>query len=218
MEIIEDVLREYRGDDDLCRLKPEYGGPHKFTDYQKVLAELSEIKRQPNLIQHARLKPTHTWDYFDDLSDVFGQGIVAILAYMNLVPILPITRTWMAFQHQAAGYACRQIVVIGTVLEPKPKIKKAFTEIAKKNCYALGGWFEGPDSDPKTTARYIDDIENLGLSCSDGARHELCESIYPVDATRRALKTCFEDIEDLIYLTEDERAKPLVLFLSSNSD
>ncbi|MEM9267526.1 MAG: hypothetical protein AAGA78_01125, partial [Pseudomonadota bacterium] len=145
-------------------------------------------------------------------------GIVALLAYTNLVPVLPITRNWIAFQHQAAGYACRQTTFIGTVIEPKPEIKLAFLEVARSNFYACGGWFDGPETAPELTESYMATIRALGLACGEQARAELCESIYPLDATESSLRICFEDVGDLTYLTEDERAKPLILFLSANSD
>ncbi|WP_162894075.1 hypothetical protein [Phaeobacter sp. LSS9] len=218
MLVEENMLKEYRGDDGLCRLKPDYGGPYRYADYPKLLATLTEAAKRPNLMRDGRLKTVFTWNYFDELSDSVDHGVVAMLAFTDVVPVLPITRNWMAFQHQGAGYACRQVTVISTVIEPKPAIKSALTEIARSNYYALGGRFEGPETDPETTERYIADIENLGLTCGDQELSELCESVYPVDANPSSMNICFEDIGDLIYLTEDERAKPLVLFLSSNSD
>ncbi|MEO1139449.1 MAG: hypothetical protein AAFW87_08330 [Pseudomonadota bacterium] len=218
MLVEESILKEYRDTDGLCRLKPENLRRYRHTDYPKLLEALAESASRPNLMRDGRLKTVFTWTYFDELSDNADQGVVAMLAFTDVVPLLPVTRDWMAFQHQGGGHACQQITVIATVIDPKPAIKLALTEIARSNYHALDGWFEGPETDPATTQRYIADIENLGLTCSDQARGELCESVYPVDATPRSMKVCFEDIEDLIYLTEDERAKPLILFLSSNSD
>ena len=218
MLIEEKMLAAFRGDDGLCRLKPKHGGPYKCADYPKLLAEMTEAAKRPNLMRDAALKTVFTWDYFEELSDRVDHGVVAMLAFTNLVPVLPITRNWMALQHQAAGYLCRQVSFIGTAVEPKSSIKAAFTKIAKKNFYACGGCFEGPSTDPSTTERYLADIARLDLSCGDYARTELCESVYPVDATPNSMDICFEDVGDLTYLTEAEHAKPLILFLSANSD
>ncbi|UWR61875.1 hypothetical protein [Phaeobacter inhibens] len=218
MLIEEKMLAAFRGEDGLCRLKPERGSPYKYADYPKLLAELHESARRPNLMRDGTLKTVFTWDYFEELSDRVDHGIVAMLAFTNLVPVLPITRTWMAFQHQAAGHACRQTTFIGTVIEPKPAIKSAFLEVARSNYYACRGWFEDADTNPKLTESYMATIHALGLSCGEQARAELCESIYPVDVTETSMGICFEEVGDLIYLTEDEYAKPLILFLSANSD
>ena len=218
MLIEEKMLAAFRGKDGLCRLKPKRGGPYKYSDYPKLLAELHEAAKQPNLMRDGALKTIFTWDYFEELSDREDHGVVAMLAFTNLVPVLPITRDWMAFQHQAAGYACRQSTFIGTVLEPRPAIKSAFLEIARANFCACGGWFEEAETDPELTESYIATIHALGLVCGEQARAELCESIYPVDATASSLGVCSEDVGDLIHLTENEQAKPLILFLSANSD
>ena len=218
MLVEEKMLLEFRGEDGLCRLKPDYGGPYRYADYPKLLAVLSKSAKRPNLMRDGSLKTVFTWDYFDELSDRADHGVVAMLAFTNLVPVLPVTRDWMAFQHQGAGYACRQVTFIGTVIEPKPAIKSAFIEIARSNYYACGGWFEGSKTDPATTDKYMADVQKLGLSCSDPARSELCESVYPIDATPSSMRTCCDEIGDLLYLTEDEQAKPMILFLSSNSD
>ena len=218
MLIEENLLKAFRGDDGLCRIKREYGGPYRYADYPKLLETLIKSAKGPDLMRDGRLKILSTSTYFDELSDHADHDVVAMLAFTDVVPVLPITRSWIAFGHQSAGYLCRTVTVIGTVIEPKPAIKSAFRQIARSNYYALGGRFEGPETDPAITERYMADIESLGLSCSDQARPELCESIYPVDATRASMKICFEDIGDLIYLTEDERAKPVILFLSANSD
>ena len=218
MLIEEKMLAAFRREDGLCRLKPERGGPYKYADYPKLLAELHESAKRPNLMRDGALKTIFTWDYFEELSDRVDHGIVAMLAFTNLVPVLPITRSWMAFQHQAAGHACRQTTFIGTVVEPKPAIRSAFLEVARSNFYACGGWFEDADTDPKLTENYMATIHALGLSCGEQARAELCESIYPVDATESSMVICFEDVGDLIYLTEDDHAKPLIFFLSANSD
>lgn len=218
MLIDESMLAEFRGEDGLCRLKPEYGGPRKYADYPKLLAELIETAKRPNLMRDGSLKTVFTWDYFEELSALADHGVVAMLAFTNLVPVLPITRNWMAFQHQGAGYACRQITFIGTVLEPKPAIKSAFFEIARANYCACGGWFEGPETDATITEKYITTVQELGMACGVGARSELCESVYPVEANPVSMGICFDDVGDLTYLTEEEHAKPLILFLSSNSD
>ena len=217
MLIEEKMLAAFRREDGLCRLKPERG-PYRYADYPKLLAELQELTKRPNLMRDGALKTVFTWDYFEELSDRVDHGIVAMLAFTNLVPVLPITRSWMAFQHQAAGHACRQTTFIGAVIEPKPEIKSAFLEVARANFHACGGWFEDADTDPTLTENYMATIHALGLSCGEQARAELCESIYPVDATASSLSICFEDVGDLTYLAEDEQAKPLILFLSANSD
>ena len=218
MLIEEKMLAPFRRQDGLRRLKTKCGGPYKYADYPKLLEELAESAKRPNLIRDGALKTVFTWDYFDELSDRVDHGIIAMLAFTNLVPVLPVTRNWMAFQHQAGGYACRKTTFIGTVLEPRPAIKSAFLEIARANFYACGGCFEGAETDPKLTESYMAIIQALGLSCGERARAELCESIYPVDATGSALGICFEGVGDLTYLTEDQHAKPLILFLSANSD
>ncbi|MBW4710048.1 hypothetical protein KX928_19865 [Roseobacter sp. YSTF-M11] len=218
MLIEEKMLTAFRGEDGLCRLKPERGGRYKYTDYPELLAELHESAKRPNLMRDGALKTVFTWNYFEELSDRVDHGIVAMLAFTNLVPVLPITRNWMAFQHQAAGHACRQTTFIGTVLEPKPEIKLAFIEIARANFYARGGWFEDAQTDQRLTDSYGATIHALGLSFGEQARAELCESIYPVDANTSSMSICFHDVGDLTYLTEDEHAKPLILFLSANSD
>lgn len=218
MLIEENMLTAFRGKDGLCRLKPERGSPYRYADYPKLLAELHETAKQPNLMRDGALKTIFTWDYFEELSDRVDHGVVAMFAFTNLVPVLPITRNWMAFQHQAAGYACRQTTFIGTVLESRHAIKSAFLEIARANFGACGGWFEDAETDPSLTKSYMATIHALGLTCGEQARAELCESIYPVDATTSSLGICFEDVGDLTYLAEDEHAKPVILFLSANSD
>ena len=212
------MLAEYRDEDGLCRLKAEYDGPYRYADYPKLVAAFAEGAKRPNLMRDGRLKTVSTLDYFDEFSDGADHGVVAMLAFTNLVPMLPITRIWTAFRHQGAGYLCRQVIVIGTAIEPRPAIKSAFIDIVRRNFSVCGGWFEGPEADQATTERYMADIKRLGLTCSDLARNELCESVYPVDATPSSMGVCFEDVGDLDYLTEDERAKPVILFLSSNSD
>lgn len=187
-------------------------------DFQKLVADLVETAKQPNLMSGGALKTVYTWDYFDALSDRVDHGVVAMLAFTDLVPVLPVTRNWMAFQHQAAGHACRQKIFIGTIIEPKPTIKSAFVKIAKSNYYACRGWFEDAEVDPELTASYMATVNALGLACGEQARAELCESVYPVDATSSSMGICFEDVGDLTYLTVDKRAEPLILFLSANSD
>ncbi|MEM7076844.1 MAG: hypothetical protein AAF484_17290 [Pseudomonadota bacterium] len=218
MLVEESMLASFREEDGLCRLKLDRGGPYKYEDYPKLLAELTESAKRPTLMRDGALKTVYTWDYFEELSDHVEHSIVAMLAFTNLVPVLPVTRNWMAFQHQGAGHACRQTTFIGTVIEPKPAIKSAFLEIARNNFYACGGWFEGSETDPKLTKNYLATIQALDLSCGNQALAEFCESIYPIDATPTSMNICFEDIGELTYLTEDERAKPLILFLSANSD
>lgn len=218
MLIEESMLTAFRGEDGLCRLKAERGGRCKYADYTELWAELTESAKRPNLMRDGALKTVFTWDYFEELSDRMDHGVVAMLAFTNLVPVLPITRHWIAFQHQAAGYACRQTTLIGTVIEPKPAIKSAFLEVARSNFSACGGQFEDAETDPKLTESYIATIHALGLSFGEQSRAELCESIYPVDATPSSMGICFEDVGDLTYLTKDEHAKPLILFLSANSD
>ncbi len=218
MLIEEKMLTAFRGKDGLCRLKPERGGPYKYADYPKLLAELHEAAKRPNLMRDGALKTIFTWDYFEELSDRVDHGIVAMLAFTNLVPILPITRNWMAFHHEGAGHACRSTTFIGTVIEPKSAIKSAFLEIARANFGACGGWFEDAETDPELTENYMASIRALGLTCGEQARAEFCESIYPVDATESSMGICFEDVEDLTHLAENEQAKPLILFLSANSD
>ena len=218
MLIEEKMLSPFRGEDGLCRLKPERGGPYIYADYPKLLAELHEAAKQPNLMRDGALKTIFTWDYFAELFNRVDHGVVAMLAFTDLVPVLPITRNWMAFQHQAAGYACRQTTFIGTVLEPRPAIKSAFLEIARANFRACAGWFEDAETDTELTENYIDTIYALGLVCGEQARAELCESIYPEDTSVSSLCICFEDVGDVTYLAEDEQAKPLILFLSANSD
>ena len=218
MLINEDILAPFRGKDGLCRLNPEYGGQLEYTEYPKLLAEFRVATKLPNLVRDGVLKTTFTWDRFEELSHRMDHGIVAVLAFMNLVPVLPNSRRWTAFQHQAAGYACRQTTFIGTVLEPRSTIKSAFYEIAGANFGACGGSFVDAETDPELTKSYMATIHALGLACGELARAELCESVYPVDATPRSMDICFEDIGELKYLTEDNRAKPLILFLSRNSD
>jgi len=218
MLIDETLLAPFRGEDGLCRLQPDRVGPYRYADYPKLLAKGAEMDRQPNLMRDGAIKIVSTWDCFKDLSDRVDHGVVAMFAYTRLVPVLPVTRSWIAFQHQAAGYLNRQVSFIGTAINPRPTIKSAFGEIARKNFGACGGHFDGPTADPATTEEYLADIAKLGLSCSGHARSELCESVYPIDATPNALSTCFEDIGDLAYLAEDAQAKPLIMFLSANSD
>ena len=173
MLIDESMLSAFRGEDGLCRLKPERCGPYRYADYPKLLAELTEAAKRPNLMRDGALKTVFTWDYFEELSDRTDHRVVAMLAFTNLVPALPITRNWIAFQHQAAGHACRQTTFIGTVIEPKPAIKSAFLDVARSNFYACGGWFEDAESDPKLTESYMSTIHALGLSFGEQARAEL---------------------------------------------
>ena len=219
MIVEENMLSEFRDLDGLCRLKPDLGGGFTYADYPKLLAALSEAAKKPNLSESGRLKPSFTWDYFDLLNEGSDDyPVVALFAYMQLIPALPITRDWIALHHQGAGYACRQVPMIATVLTPKKDIDAGFKSIAKENYYCCGGGFEGPETDKATTERYLSRLAVLGLTCSQQNLLELCESVYPVDATRDALKACFEDIGDLMYLTEDVRAAPTIVFLSANSD
>lgn len=218
MLIEEKMLAAFRGKDGLCRLKPERCGPFKYSEYPKLVAELRDSAKRPNLMRDGQLKTVSTWQYFEELSDRAANGIVAVLAFTTLVPVLPVTRNWIAFQHQCAGYTLRKKTFIGTALEPKPAIKSAFLEIARANYFACGGWFEGPETDPKLTEAYLAAVHALRLTCCSEARAELCDSVYPVDATPGSMDICFEYVGDLAYLTEEEHAKPLVLFLSANSD
>lgn len=204
MFIVESMLTAFRGEDGLCKLKPERGGPYEYADYPKLLAELTESAKRPNLMRDGALKTVFTWDYFEELSDRTDHGIVAMLAFTNLVPVLPITRNWIAFQHQATGYACRQTTFIGTVLKPRPAINSAFVDIARENYCACRGRFEDAETDPELTERYMAKTHGLGLACGQPARAELCESIYPVDATATSMDICFENVGDLTYLTEDK--------------
>lgn len=215
MLVEENMLADFRDENGLCQLKPDFGPASRHADF---LASLTEAMKRPALWRDGSLKPAHTWEYFEALSDRADLDVVALLAFTELVPVLPMTRRWMAFQHQAGGHACAQVALIGTVLDPKPAIKSAFTDIARKNYHACGGWFEGPEIDEETTQGYLADLMKCGLGCGEGARSELRESLYPVDATPEALAICFENVADLVHLAHHPTAKPMILFLSANSD
>ena len=87
--INEDNLAPFRGKDGLCRLNPEYGAQLEYTEYPKLLAEFREETQLPNLVRDGVLETTFTWDRFEELSHRMDHGIVAVLAFMNLVPLLP---------------------------------------------------------------------------------------------------------------------------------
>ncbi len=218
MIIDETALAAYRDVDGLCHLRADMPGPMLYTDYPAFAARTKQQADMPRVVPQSALKPAFTHDHFSQLSDDDAMDVVALVAFTTRIPHLPITRAWVALEHQCSGYLCHQLTLIGTVIEPKPAIKTAFRDIARANFFAFGGYFDGPDSDPETTAQYVKTIQGLGLSCGPEAMNELCESVYPVDATPEALRICFDDVSDLLYLPQDERAKPLILFLSSNSD
>jgi hypothetical protein len=219
--IVDDLhLLKYRDANGLCRLRLNRSAPKggfRYRDYPVLLRALTEEPRHPLLLQRGlRFSPTYSW-FEGPVRDNSERNVVAVLAFTYLVPALPVVANWLALQHQCAGYTCRQLYLIGTVLEPREETLSAFRTIAEENYFACGGWFERHDTDSKITKRYLKRLAELGMTCSRPALEELCESVYPIDATRDVLAEHFIGATDLLYLCEED-VSPVILLLTSNSD
>ncbi|MEM8812627.1 MAG: hypothetical protein AAGF59_08420 [Pseudomonadota bacterium] len=211
MFVQEEMLAGFRDENSLCRLRSVFANQSAGQYSIDLRTKAPGVSKRPKIYRSS--------EWFEELNSIEPDPpVVALLAYTDFVPILPIVREWIAIQHQSAGYYCRQVVMIATYLVPRPEIRSHFEKIARENYAVCDGYFSDPDSDPEITERYKSRLKEIGLTCSGEAQHALCESIYTVDANKNSLAICFEDTEDLLYLTENESAKPLIAFLTDNSD
>ncbi len=217
MIVDEAFLTRFRNPDGLCDLRPLDPKGWRFADYPNYAEWSREARQRINLMDNVDLNPDFTQDVFLEKAAA-GSKTIAVFAFLSQIPVLPTTRTWRTLQHQAAGYICRQILMIATELRPLPEIDQAFSIIAQENYHSCGGRFEGPETDQLVTRRYLSRITELGLTCSDVAQRHLCESVYPIDANTSTLSRISDDLGDLASLLEYEAAAPVLLFLSENSD
>ena len=65
---------------------------------------------------------TPSWTFFPaELGDA-GNGVVAILAFTQVVPKLDAGLEWVAIRHQSGGYSCSAPVFVGVRLALRPHI------------------------------------------------------------------------------------------------
>ncbi len=220
MIIDERRIASLRTGDEPYPLQPRWGPGLRYTDDPSlIMARLQEMAQQPSLLADAKITPTSTTKAFKApwAEGPPGHRTVVVLAFLDLVPPLPATRTWLALRHQCAGVACRQLYMVATVLEVREEVAAAFNGIADEND-DCGRAFEDPESG--AVERYLARLGEVGLACGPASLAHLCESVYPVDATPKALARVTEDGDDLLGLLfhPDPLARPLLVALSENSD
>ncbi|MEM7463367.1 MAG: hypothetical protein AAF362_11895 [Pseudomonadota bacterium] len=218
--IDEQLLSPFREIDGFCYLSRNYGEFPNYENYSELVEHLKSIQNTPTLLRVPNFKPTKTYLEFSSIwsNENLKYQTVPVLAFTAEVPILLERRTWRLLEHQCAGHHCNHLAMIATILKPKAKFETAFNKIAKDNFYALNGWFDGPERDATITQQYLSEIDEIGLTCSEFALQHLRESLYPIDATAHTLQKISENSDELVDFLEISDARPVILFLSENSD
>jgi len=98
------------------------------------------------------------------------------------------TRKWLKIQHQTAGYACHQVYMDATILEPRePEKLHILNREYSDSCINM--WGLTLDCATAYRQRIID---LFGVDCNETFRY-LEEGIYPIDASKENLKKLCKD-------------------------
>ena len=183
------------------------------------------------------VRPTRTWDISE-----FGWLIktrrqrceagldkvvepVALVAFMETVPVLSPTRRWSLIEHSAGGHLSSSLRMVATTLDLKRDVQEHLTAMVRHFCCHKEGWWS-----PDTTL--LDDlfeyrrwITDIGLDCNNWYTYRyLQEAFYPADLSQAAINAIAEEPFDLDSLLGEP--KPLggiegyaiIAVLAENSD
>ena len=199
--------------------------PHREKNGRLFVTRTGYVSRyeSPSVLPHDLFTPTF---------DVFGKdwpgsgenpGIVLVLAFSKLMPILKPGREWLALVHQTSGYSCEQRRMIATRLEPRPSILPKLESIARDNFFAESGHFDPYDLLASRIVSYVSALRAIDLDCECTWRN-LTEGLYPIDATPENLRRVAENPPDLdsVACWDHPRVRysdePAIFVLAENSD
>lgn len=183
------------------------------------------------------VQPTRTWDIPE-----FGWPIktrrrrgeaglekviepVALIAFMESVPVLSPTRRWSLIEHSAGGHMCASLRMVATTLALKTEAKQHLTAMVRNFCCHKESWWSADTTLLDDLFEYRRWINNIGLDCNKWYTYRyLQEAFYPADLSQAAIDAIVDepfDLDSLLSKPEllgsiEDRA--IISILAENSD
>jgi hypothetical protein len=178
------------------------------------LISIRDLIYVPGLLKATSSLPTPEWPNFRDTVPPEPIEVASVLAFFEAVPVEVLkSPNWHLLEHQCAGVSCLQESMVAIRLEPRPDLRTAFIEIAKRH------WGSSLGRGPPRLSELVDyraSLLDLGLDC-DTSYTRLREGVYPIDSSKEALRRVAVDPPEVAMLAADPFLST-ICFLAPNSD